>query len=119
MMYCAWRPSKDIPDLAVMQCNNVNMPPLLSGTGKYTTHGTYYAAFRLPYLPIGLKYCPQAYGPLAVLESIGQILQPEGNIMSPLGSILSLIPLAGMVYIVPIHTTSRISATVRRPIESF
>ena len=65
------------------------MPPLPSGTGKYTTHGPFYAALWLHYLPTGLQYCQRAEGPRAVLEARGQIMQPEGTIMWPVGGIFS------------------------------
>ena len=90
---------------AALPCNNVNMPPLPSGTGKYTTHGPHYAALRLHYLPTGLQYCPRASGPLAVLEALGQIMQTEGSIMWPGGGVFSLIPLAGVAYCTKIVRT--------------
>ena len=79
-----YRPCRAAYDkISALPCNNVNMPPLPSGTGKYTTHGPHYAALGLHYLPIGLQYCPRASGPLAVLEALGQIMQPLGSIMCP------------------------------------
>ena len=50
---------------------------------RYPSHGSHYAALCLHYLPTGLQYCPRASGPLAVLEALGQIMQPLGSIMCP------------------------------------
>ena len=51
-----------------LTCNNVNMPPLPSGTAKYTTRGPNYAALRLHYLTMGLQYCHRASSPLALWQ---------------------------------------------------
>ena len=39
--------------LLALPCNNVNMPPLPSGTGKYAAHGPHYAALWLHYAALG------------------------------------------------------------------
>ena len=39
--------------LLALPCNNVNMPPLPSGTGKYAAHGPHYAALGLHYAALG------------------------------------------------------------------
>ena len=63
--------------------DNVNMPPLSSGMGKYTAHRPHYAALRQHYLPKGLQYCQKAGGPWADNAALGQHIVSLGQYIFP------------------------------------
>ena len=70
--------------ISALPCNNVNMPPLPSGTGKYAAHGPHYASHGPHYLPTGHIMLPSVCIMLpSGLRPSGSIMQPSGSIMCP------------------------------------
>ena len=70
--------------ISALPCNNVNMPPLPSGTGKYAAHGPHYASHGPHYLPTGHIMLPSGCIMLpSGLRPSGSIMQPSGSIMFP------------------------------------
>ena len=70
--------------ISALPCNNVNMPPLPSGTGKYAAHGPHYASHGPHYLPTGHIMLPSGCIMLpSGLRPSGSIMQPSGSMMCP------------------------------------